>query len=191
MITIIVLLILAGVTIATLAGNNGILTRAKEAKIVTEQANLKEELTIAMANYEIAKSKNEELTLTDFLQNTEQSGLTNIKVIEQTNNQFIGSYQDHIFIVDETGNLKVSATPNLIRNGMGEQGDNTNFSQATYLSEGYFSYNSYGHSDFSTDEFIPVDPAKTYCQIATMKSTNPNAVYYIILAFKNMMKIIV
>ena len=37
-ITIIVLLILAGVTIAALSGDNGILTRAKEAKQKTEQA---------------------------------------------------------------------------------------------------------------------------------------------------------
>ena len=37
-ITIIVLLILAGVSIATLTGNNGILTRANEAKTETEDA---------------------------------------------------------------------------------------------------------------------------------------------------------
>ncbi len=42
-ITIIVLLILAGVTIASLSGENGILTRAKEAKIATENAK-KDEL---------------------------------------------------------------------------------------------------------------------------------------------------
>ncbi len=42
-ITIIVLLILAGVTIASLSGENGILTKAKEAKIATENAK-KDEL---------------------------------------------------------------------------------------------------------------------------------------------------
>ncbi len=42
-ITIIVLLILAGVTIATLTGENGILTRAQEAKNKTEQAQKDEE----------------------------------------------------------------------------------------------------------------------------------------------------
>ena len=36
--TIIVLLILAGVTIAALSGDNGILTRAKEAKEKTKQS---------------------------------------------------------------------------------------------------------------------------------------------------------
>ena len=37
-ITIIVLLILAGITIAALSGDNGILTRAKEAKEKTQQS---------------------------------------------------------------------------------------------------------------------------------------------------------
>ena len=41
-ITIIVLLILAGVTIATLTGENGILTRASDAKEQTEIAEVKE-----------------------------------------------------------------------------------------------------------------------------------------------------
>ena len=42
-ITVIVLLILAGVTIAALSGDNGILTRAKDAKEKTEQAQHEEE----------------------------------------------------------------------------------------------------------------------------------------------------
>ena len=41
-ITVIVLLILAGVTIATLTGDNGILTRAQQAKNETEQAEKEE-----------------------------------------------------------------------------------------------------------------------------------------------------
>ena len=41
-ITIIVLLILAGVSIAMLTGDNGILTQAKEAKEATEEAEKKE-----------------------------------------------------------------------------------------------------------------------------------------------------
>lgn len=49
-ITIIVLLILAGVTIATLTGNNGILTRAIEAKFKTEISNIKEQIEIEQVN---------------------------------------------------------------------------------------------------------------------------------------------
>ena len=42
----IVLLILAGITIATLTGNNGILTRAQEAKNKTEEAQKEEQNTL-------------------------------------------------------------------------------------------------------------------------------------------------
>ena len=46
-ITVIVLLILAGVTIAGLSGDNGILTRAKKAKEKTEQAQDNESKTLS------------------------------------------------------------------------------------------------------------------------------------------------
>ena len=45
-ITVIVLLILAGVSIATLTGKNGILTRANEAKVKTEEAAKEEEINL-------------------------------------------------------------------------------------------------------------------------------------------------
>ena len=45
-ITIIVLLILAGITIATLTGENGLLTRAEQAKTATETAGLEEQLKL-------------------------------------------------------------------------------------------------------------------------------------------------
>ena len=45
-ITIIVLLILAGVTIATLTGENGILTRASEAKEETRGAEVEERVNL-------------------------------------------------------------------------------------------------------------------------------------------------
>ena len=41
-ISIILLLIFVGIMIATLTGNNGILTRAQEAKFKTEEAQYKE-----------------------------------------------------------------------------------------------------------------------------------------------------
>lgn len=51
-ITIIVLLILAGVSIATLTGENGILTQAEKAKSETKNAELQEEMKLAiMASY--------------------------------------------------------------------------------------------------------------------------------------------
>ena len=49
-ITIIVLLILAGVTIATLTGDNGILNQAENAKEQTEIENEKEQISLVMTN---------------------------------------------------------------------------------------------------------------------------------------------
>ena len=48
-ITIIVLLILAGVTIATLTGDNGILTKAQSAKTQNDKATVKEQVDLAIA----------------------------------------------------------------------------------------------------------------------------------------------
>ena len=61
-ITIIVLLILAGVSIAMLTGQNGILTQAQRAKTSTEQANAKEKIELAVAGA-IAKSTDGSLTI--------------------------------------------------------------------------------------------------------------------------------
>ena len=47
-ITIIVLLILAGVSIATLTGENGILTKANNAKTDTTRAKAEEEIKLAV-----------------------------------------------------------------------------------------------------------------------------------------------
>ena len=52
-ITIIVLLILAGVTIATLTGENGILTRANEAKIEQSHGAIRDGISLAYNEYQI------------------------------------------------------------------------------------------------------------------------------------------
>ena len=52
-ITIIVLLILAGVSIAMLTGQNGILTRADDSKIATVEGQVRDAVAIAVSNYRI------------------------------------------------------------------------------------------------------------------------------------------
>ena len=59
-ITIIVLLILAGVTIATLMGDNGILTKANDAKKETEIAEVKERAQLDIASWVADKMENGE-----------------------------------------------------------------------------------------------------------------------------------
>ena len=56
-ITIIVLLILAGVSIATLTGENGILTQVQNAKEETEIATEKEAIALTVTNYNIANEE--------------------------------------------------------------------------------------------------------------------------------------
>ena len=52
-VTIIILIILAGVTIATLTGENGILTRASDAKVITEISALKEDIDVYVVGEEL------------------------------------------------------------------------------------------------------------------------------------------
>ena len=74
-ITIIVLLILAGVTIATLTGDNGILGKAKTAKTTNDEEKAKEQIKIAvMGSY----GKDGELNYDDLKQNLGQIGITGL-----------------------------------------------------------------------------------------------------------------
>ena len=72
-ITIIVLLILAGVAIATLTGENGVLTKAKSAQTQTEQAKEDENLKIAIAGSYGPDGKLNLKDLKDNLENQEIS----------------------------------------------------------------------------------------------------------------------
>ena len=79
-ITIIVLLILAGVTIATLTGDNGILTQADRAKISTELAQYKEKLDLYIAAKQLENNNFLEDSLTagksNLFYNTQPEGET-------------------------------------------------------------------------------------------------------------------
>ena len=65
-ITVIVLLILAGVTIATLTGDNGILTRTQEAKNKTEQAEDIEKIKLAISEAQIGENGYQKLDVNNF-----------------------------------------------------------------------------------------------------------------------------
>ena len=57
-ITIIILLILAGITIGTLMGENGILTKAKQAQEETQKAQYKEEIELIIMEKQMEKLHN-------------------------------------------------------------------------------------------------------------------------------------
>ena len=65
-ITIIVLLILAGVTIATLTGDNGILTKAQNAKNQTEEAEDIEKIRLAISETQIGENGYQEIDAINF-----------------------------------------------------------------------------------------------------------------------------
>lgn len=86
MITIVVLLILAGVTIATLTGDNGLLTRANEAKEKTEEAEVIEKLKIAILEDEVGNSNKE-------------------VVIDKKENYYILTYKDKKYLYTKNGEV--------------------------------------------------------------------------------------
>lgn len=57
-VTIVILLILAGITIGTLTGNNGILTRASEAKEKTRAGEINERISLVVSENQIAEYSN-------------------------------------------------------------------------------------------------------------------------------------
>ena len=73
-ITIIILLILASVTIATLTGENGIITKATEAKEKTEQAAIEEQLRLAQLSAKI-KTKGGAITIDDLIEELKEQGV--------------------------------------------------------------------------------------------------------------------
>ena len=84
-ITVIVLLIIAGVTIASLTGDNGILINAQDAKLATELSKYQEELELYKVDKTMEDANFEEETLTagktDLNYNTKSEEEGNIKTI--------------------------------------------------------------------------------------------------------------
>ena len=104
-ITIIVLLILAGVTIATLTGENGILTRANDAKEETEEAGAKEKVQMEVAgsfdehgNFDMDKLK-ENLK--------ENLGLQESDIKDNEDGSITVTVDGYEVTVDSNGNVKV------------------------------------------------------------------------------------
>ena len=60
-VTIIILLVLAGIAIATLGGENGLFTRVKQAKKAHIQAEMQEQLTLALNELQLDKKGNASL----------------------------------------------------------------------------------------------------------------------------------
>ena len=128
-VTIVVLLILAGVGINTVVGDNGIIKKAKEAAEVTKKVSAEEEMNRLVLEYELAK-KDE--TLEDFLQKKVIEGkidevidngdgtITIIKNVEKKNYKIIVKKQTSQIPSITISEKKVVDDSNGLGTGLGE-----------------------------------------------------------------------
>lgn len=75
MITIVVLLILAGISVAMLTGENGIFNNAKTAKIATDSATTQEKIGLAVMAAKI-ENRNKSVNLETLVDELEKSNVT-------------------------------------------------------------------------------------------------------------------
>ena len=109
-ITIIVLLILAGVSIAMLTGDNGILTQAKEAKEANIAGTEKEQIKLAMQSLKMKKQADNVSTIVtaDELQNQLiADGAKNVTVEAGENGSLVVKYADskNEYTVNQNGEI--------------------------------------------------------------------------------------
>lgn len=103
-ITIIILLILSGVTISLTLGENGLVKRSEGAKGEYTKSSIKEELEMDISNLLIEKrSKGEILTKQEI---AEELG-KKTEIFDVSDTQIDGEYKDYTFIVDENNKVIV------------------------------------------------------------------------------------
>lgn len=108
-ITIIVLLILASVSIAMLNGDNGIMTRAENAKLDYEKAQIEEEIKLALQDLNVDNLEGNidlNFVLNNF-SNYINDGRTLIEFKIKDENTLQGIYQDYNFEIDKNLNVNV------------------------------------------------------------------------------------
>ena len=109
-ITIIVLLILAGVSIAMLTGDNGILTQAKEAKEANIAGTEKEQIQLAMQSLKMKKQADNvstQLTPAELQKQLEDDGAKNVTVEAGENGSLVVKYADskNEYTVNQNGEI--------------------------------------------------------------------------------------
>ena len=109
-ITIIVLLILAGVSIAMLTGDNGILTQAKEAKEANIAGTEKEQIQLAMQSLKMKKQADNvstQLTPAELQKQLEDDGAKNVTVEAGENGSLVVKYADskNQYTVNQNGEI--------------------------------------------------------------------------------------
>ena len=109
---IIVLLILAGVSIATLTGENGILTRANDSKTQTEIADEKEAIQLAYAGAVAEKRGTGDVTADDLNREFGTNG-TNAKAVDNGDGTITVTFDppsNRVYTIDSNGNITEKGT---------------------------------------------------------------------------------
>lgn len=113
-ITIIVLLILAGISIATLTGENGLLSKATTAKEETKKAEIREEIELAIAAIQAEElSKGNKVTLETLAGSEEEPGqLENSKDLEGITaklnvEEITGEYKGYDYTIDKKLKVRI------------------------------------------------------------------------------------
>ena len=109
-ITIIVLLILAGVSIATLTGQNGILTRAQDSKTQTGIAEEKEAIQLAYAGAVAEKRGTGDITADDLNREFGTNG-TNATAVDNGDGTITVTFDppsNRVYTIDSNGNIEIS-----------------------------------------------------------------------------------
>ena len=127
-ITIIVLLILAGVTIAALSGDNGILQNAAKAKEETEEAQEKEGIGIALLDAQIGEKNYQDLnqnTLQEAID--KQFGKDVADVVYNGDDSYTISFKDtnRDYVIDEAGNIETINWKEIMENATPPSNQNT------------------------------------------------------------------
>ena len=105
-ITIVILLILAGIAIAALTGNNGLFSRAQQAKEETIKSQLKEEITMAIQEIQAEElPKGNNVTLETLADGQLEEKLEDITV-ELEDDKINGEYKNYEYTINS--NLEVT-----------------------------------------------------------------------------------
>lgn len=105
-ITIIVLLILAGVSIAALSGKNGILTKAKETNENTNESSEKELLRTAIISAQLEDESYSDLTYDNIKKAVYSQFGKNVVVSDNGDGSFIVSLKDREYQIQTNGNIE-------------------------------------------------------------------------------------
>ena len=107
-ITIVILLILAGIAISLLTGENGLFARAKQAKEKTVEGQLREEIVMAIQYIQAEElPKGNKVTLETLVDGQLESKLKDITA-ELEGNEINGEYKDYEYTIDSNLNVTIN-----------------------------------------------------------------------------------